>query len=397
MRTVDAQELINVVNSLKPAMGKDTLLMHFTEEGLTLAGLDTGGYLRATLEYASAEEGDDFYVATAYKPFVDVLQSYNSAYCTVLESVGFEKDDNTLVVSYEQKPKSGASDKYAKTLRMRFTVKDILSKQKEALAPVEAETPANAELLKTDFSILGSVMSTTGKASRISFTEDHLYVDGTSKYALGNDLGESAELLSGVQLSLENINIMKVVCDAGENLLLGKNKAYLLFENENYSGGIRYNRMPANITEKAFNNFTSQAKVTVERRYFVDVVKQMAVSAKINDSKVLMTLPDTAAIADGAGIRLQLNGNEEVEIPILAANSDDFEADIRISVKPDDLLNALLGDNNLLADADDEEAEYPFLDKLDILYQVEQRRVTLEFTDEMGIWKSLMALARITR
>ena len=119
-------------------------------------------------------------------------------------------------------------------------------------------------------------------------------------------------------------------------------------------------------------------------------------SAKINDSKVLMTLPDTAAIADGAGIRLQLNGNEEVEIPILAANSDDFEADIRISVKPDDLLNALLGDNNLLADADDEEAEYPFLDKLDILYQVEQRRVTLEFTDEMGIWKSLMALARIT-
>lgn len=239
-------------------------------------------------------------------------------------------------------------------------------------------------------------MSTTGKASRISFTEDHLYVDGTSKYALGNDLGESAELLSGVQLSLENINIMKVVCDAGENLLLGKNKAYLLFENENYSGGIRYNRMPANITEKAFNNFTSQAKVTVERRYFVDVVKQMAVSAKINDSKVLMTLPDTAAIADGAGIRLQLNGNEEVEIPILAANSDDFEADIRISVKPDDLLNALLGDNNLLADADDEEAEYPFLDKLDILYQVEQRRVTLEFTDEMGIWKSLMALARIT-
>ena len=279
---------------------------------------------------------------------------------------------------------------------MRFTVKDILSKQKEALAPVEAETPANAELLKTDFSILGSVMSTTGKASRISFTEDHLYVDGTSKYALGNDLGESAELLNGVQLSLENINIMKVVCDAGENLLLGKNKAYLLFENENYSGGIRYNRMPANITEKAFNNFTSQAKVTVERRYFVDVVKQMAVSAKINDSKVLMTLPDTAAIADGAGIRLQLNGNEEVEIPILDANSDDFEADIRISVKPDDLLNALLGDNNLLADADDEEAEYPFLDKLDILYQVEQRRVTLEFTDEMGIWKSLMALARIT-
>lgn len=444
--------LLSTFNSV--ANESKELHLRFTEDEVFVGAVSGHGFLCSALSYVegiteeeaaevTSEEG--VFVTVDYTLLRKLLNPFVHSTSTKLETIGFRRDGKKLKVILNL----GIAENSRVHIReedlhreLTMSCKEMKSVNKAVLVHqdipdavdggvVENEEGEEVEgisdlftgvpsvVLKEYVYGFSSLLSDSATRGEIQFGKEWVTVStSTIRYALRNIIAAHDDLYNVfdvgkgprgvdrcIKLDKNTLAIFKTVLDSSDMVSLirtEKNDMILLCGMDSgdglpvVEGGIRISILSDSVSH-SYDRIKPQVTYSVDRRYLVDVLSQMVGASALGNGNMLL-----AFFHDGpdCGIRMSAGGSE-VEISADDMSGDDAEVvKAEANVDPSALLKAILGDNSVLAEGEDDVLEdgslrSMFFDHVEMRVAVDARTVSVILTDENGAWRSWMNFARV--
>lgn len=231
-------------------------------------------------EEIAEDEKWDFQVKAA--ELNKIMSCFNTLYKTKVDDIEFVKDKSKIrVVVHEEAIKE--EDAHLSQIS-RFTldnipIMDSVSKEIHTEFPEDCDSVMSSDLLVYINSLFPLMTndSTNSLTSKVNFSKDYVFV--MASYVSTFFVNRLPDSFKDLTLGYSSVNFLKKLCDGAESIDVHRLDRYLCVQSGLTEAFMKYQKVKVR-AESTVKRMSKDNGVVLDRLYFKDVLRRMAISAQ---------------------------------------------------------------------------------------------------------------------